>query len=98
MGSSKCAKNATVICENKPFGVRVWEDIQLLCLGLTIVGQILIGPMYIVGQSCWLVSNVLAIIRNFILHRPFADKIKDAVMTAITTGLMLAYLIPRIVM
>lgn len=98
MDSSKCAKNATVTCEDKPVAMRVWENIQLLCLGLTIVGQILIGPMYIVGQSCWLVSNALAVIRNFILHRPFADKVKDAVMTAITTGLMLAYLIPRIVM
>lgn len=97
MDSSKCAKNATVTCEDKP-AVRVWENIQLLCLGLTIVGQILIGPMYVVGQSCWLVSNTLAVIRNFILHRPLADKIKDAVMAAITTGLMLAYLIPRIVM
>lgn len=98
MDSSKCAKNATVTCEDKPLTVRVWENVQLLCLGLTIVGQILIGPMYIVGQSCWLVSNVLAIIRNFILHRPFADKVKDVVMTAITTGLIIAYLIPRIVM
>lgn len=98
MDSSKYAKNATVTCEDKPVAVRVWENMQLLCLGLTIVGQILIGPMYIVGQSCWLVSSVLAIIRNFILHRPFADKVKDAVMTAITTGLMISYLISHIVM
>ena len=33
----------------------VWENLQLLCLGLTIAGQIFIGGSYVIGQGIWLV-------------------------------------------
>ena len=58
----------------------VWENLQLLCLGLTIAGQILIGG-----------SNVICLTRDFVLHRPMADKVKNAVLTAITLTLVINY-------
>lgn len=82
--------------KQKDAKTKIWENVQLLCLALTIAGQVVIGPCYLAGQGLWLVSNVLAIIRNFVLVRPMADKVKDAAMTAITAGLMIAYAIMNI--
>lgn len=67
----------------------IWENLQLLCLGLTVAGQILIGGSYIIGQGIWLVSNIICLARDFALGRPMADKIKNAVLTAITATLVI---------
>ena len=69
---------------------------QLVCLFLTIAGQVVIGPRYLAGQGIWPVSNIIAIIRNVVLKRPLADKVKDWAMTGITAGLMIAYAIMNI--
>ena len=67
---------------------KVWENIQLLGLSLTIIGQVTVGLWFLVGQGLWLAANLLAVVRNFILHRPMADKVKDITLTAITLGLI----------
>lgn len=72
------------------FATVVWENLQLFCLGLTIAGQILISN-YIVGQSIWLVSNIICLARDFALGRPTADKVKNAALTAITATLVVNY-------
>lgn len=77
--------------EAPSISIFVWENLQLLCLGLTIAGQILIGGSYIIGQGIWLVSNVICLCRDFVLNRPAADKIKNAVLTAITATLVANY-------
>lgn len=73
--------------------VKVWENLQLVVLGLTIFGQITVGPWFLLGQSVWLVANVISLVRDFILARPYADKIKNATMTAITVGIIVAYFV-----
>ena len=66
----------------------VWENLQLAGLALTIFGQITIGASYLLGQGVWLVANILSLVRDFVLHRPPADKIKNGALTAITAGLI----------
>ena len=71
----------------------VWENLQYLNLALTIAGQIFVGGSYMLGQSVWLVANVIALARDFTLQRPTADKVRDAAMTALTAGLIIFYLL-----
>lgn len=70
---------------------RFWNNLALFALGLTIVGQIVIGKSYLLAETIWLASNVITLTRDFVLKRPIADKIKSAVLTAITVGLIIAY-------
>lgn len=70
----------------------VWENLQLLVLAGTIAGQCIIGASFLIGQGIWLVCNAIALIRDFALHRPAADKIKNAALLGITGGLIIAYL------
>lgn len=74
--------------QKKNSSIVFWENIQLLGLSLTIAGQITVGAWFIVGQSLWLVANLIAVTRDFILKRPMADKVKDIALTAITAGLI----------
>lgn len=71
----------------------VVENLQLLGLALTIMGQVIIGSSYIAGQGLWLVSNLIAIFRDFYLHRPMADKVKNITLTGITLGLVVVWLL-----
>lgn len=71
-----------------------WENLQLACLALTIIGQIVIGASFFFGQGLWLIANFVSLIRDFVLKRPAADKIKDATLAAITAGIIItAYLL-----
>ena len=66
----------------------VWEQISLLILGLTIIGQISVGAWFILGQALWCAANITAVLRNIALKRPLADCVKDGVMLAITIGII----------
>ena len=66
----------------------VWEQISLLILGLTIIGQITVGAWFIFGQALWCAANITAVLRNIALKRPLADCVKDGVMLAITIGII----------
>lgn len=66
----------------------VWEQISLLILGLTIIGQITVGAWFILGQALWCAANITAVLRNIALKRPLADCVKDGVMLAITIGII----------
>lgn len=67
----------------------IWENLQVLVLALTIAGQALVGGLYLVAQCIWLIANVIAFSRNFILQRPLADKIKDGAMVGLTSALII---------
>ena len=74
--------------------VRFVENLQLLGLALTIIGQILVRfDLALVAQSIWLAANMIALGRDFYLYRPIADKIKNAALTALTFGLIVSILI-----
>lgn len=77
----------------KSVKVLVWENLQLLCLAGSVAGQCTIGASFLAGQIIWLVANTIALVRDFVLHRPPADKIKNATLLGITAGLITAYLL-----
>lgn len=69
----------------------VWENLQYCVLGMTIIGQVITNvPLWgvLAAQCVWLVANVIATVRDFILKRPTADKVKNIALTAITIGLV----------
>lgn len=72
---------------------KVFENLQYLNLGLTIIGQITVGSLFILGQGLWLVANIIAVVRDFVLQRPSADIVRDSVMTAITVGIIAIWLL-----
>ena len=70
------------------------ENLQLLGLGLTIIGQVLVRfDLALVAQLIWLAANLIALGRDFYLERPAADKIKNACLTALTAGLVISILV-----
>ena len=74
--------------------IKFVENLQLLGLGLTIMGQVLVRfDLALVAQLIWLAANVLALGRDFYLERPWADKIKNAALTALTAGLVISILV-----
>lgn len=70
-----------------------WENLQLLVLAGTIFGQCTVGASFLLGQGVWAACNTIALIRDFVLRRPAADKIKNAALLGITVGLIVAYLL-----
>lgn len=74
--------------------VKLVENLQLLGLALTIIGQVLVRfDLALVAQIIWLAANVIALGRDFYLYRPAADKIKNAALTALTAGLIISILV-----
>lgn len=74
--------------------IKFVENLQLLGLTLTIIGQVLVRfDLALVAQLIWLAANVIALGRDFYLYRPAADKIKNAALTALTFGLVISILI-----
>lgn len=67
-----------------------WENAQYAVLFLTIVGQVLIGVSYFLGQGTWLLANAFTVTRNIKLDRPKADKVQGWFMFALTFGLIAA--------
>lgn len=68
---------------------KIIENLNYVVLMGLIIAQCVIGKWYLVGQSIYLMCNVISVTRSIILKRPKADKIKDFSCTAITIGLIL---------
>lgn len=80
--------------KNRTTAVKVVENLQLLGLALTIAGQVLVRfDLALVAQSLWLAANLIAVGRDFYLHRPMADKVKNVSLTALTAGLVVSLII-----
>lgn len=76
--------------------VKFVENLQLLGLALTIIGQVLVRfDLALVAQLIWLVANIIALGRDFYLYRPVADKIKNAALSALTLSLIISILVCR---
>lgn len=65
-----------------------WEIVAYVGLALCIFGQIAVGKMYIVAQLAYLVANASAVVRDFAIKLPTANKVKDCVFFGITAGLI----------
>lgn len=74
--------------------VKFVENLQLLGLTLTIIGQVLVRfDLALVAQLIWLAANVIALGRDFYLYRPVADKIKNSALCGLTLALVISILI-----
>lgn len=68
-----------------------WDNTGYVVLVLLLIGQITVGWLFMIGQSAYLIGNLINVVRDFKLNRPKADKIKNICFTAITIGLIILY-------
>ena len=66
-----------------------WEVINYLCLGGLIIGQITIGFLFYVGQTVYLITDILILIRVFACKYPLSEKVKNICLTAICLGVLI---------
>ena len=84
--------------ETKAKKVAVVENLQLGVLALTIIGQVLVRfDLALTAQVLWMVANGIALGRDFYLHRPMADKVKNGALLALTIGLVVSILVQMFV-
>lgn len=69
-----------------------WNRALYFVLASLILGQMIVGNNFFIGQSFYLVANVTAVARDFALDRPAADKVKNICMLSITIGLIVSRL------
>ena len=65
---------------------KVWDNLGYVVLLGLIIGQMFIGFNFIIGQIVYIVTDVLILCRDFALHRPKSDKIKNGVLTVLACG------------
>lgn len=68
---------------------KIFENLQYITLISLIVGQSIVGQNFYAGQIIYLIANLIAVIRNFVLGRPIPDKIKDCACLGVTISLIL---------
>ena len=68
---------------------KIWEFVGYLTLAGLIIGQITIGFDFWIGQIAYLVSDVIILIRSFVINQPTSDKVKNISMTAICLGVII---------
>ena len=74
--------------------IKIVENLQYLTLIGLLMAQCIVGKNFVVGQFVYLLANVIAVYRSFVLDRPMADKVKDCACMGITIGLLAIYYIP----
>ena len=68
----------------------IWEIVGYVGLALLIVGQVTIGFSFWIGQTAYLIADVIILIRCFAVKQNISDKVKNNCMTAICIGVMIA--------
>lgn len=84
-------QNVTIIEEKKEetLAVKIFVNLQYLVLVGLLVGQSVVGVNFYIGQFIYLAVNGISCVRNFVLHRPTPDKVKDFACLGVTIGLIL---------
>lgn len=67
---------------------KTWENIGYINLALCIFGQVAIGWLFIPAQLAYLTGDCIMVVRDFILKRPIADKVRDIAFTVICIGVI----------
>lgn len=75
--------------DNQKQNSKAWENAAIACFGLTVLGQGLVGGLYLVAQFIWLTANIISLVRNVVLERPKADKMRDAGLIGLTVALIM---------
>ena len=66
----------------------IWEVVGYIGLVLCVFGQIAVGYLYITAQIAYLIANLSAVVRDFALGLPPANKVRDIIFTGITVALI----------
>ena len=74
---------------------KIFENSLYISLTLCLIGQIVIGGNYLLGQGIYLIANSINIIRTFALRRPTSDKVKDVCFLGVTIGLIIYNVVTR---
>jgi hypothetical protein len=72
---------------------KIFEVMGYIAIALTVIGQVVINVSAIAGQSVWMVANVLYLIKAVKQHMGKAEIIRNVIMSAITTGLIILCMI-----
>ena len=68
---------------------KIFEVMGYIAIALTVIGQVVINVSAIAGQSVWMVANVLYLIKAIKQNMGKAEIIRNVIMSAITTGLII---------
>lgn len=68
---------------------KFWEIIGYISLVGLIIGQITIGFSFWIGQTAYLISNIIITIRCFAIKQSTSDKVKNIALTAICVGIII---------
>ena len=68
---------------------KFWEIIGYISLVGLIIGQITIGFNFWIGQTAYLISNIIITIRCFAIKQNTSDKVKNIALLSICIGIMI---------
>ena len=68
---------------------KFWEIIGYISLVGLIIGQITIGFSFWIGQTAYLISNIIITARCFAIKQNTSDKVKNIALTAICIGIII---------
>ena len=68
---------------------KVWEIVNYIALVGLVVGQITIGFFFYIGQTTFLVTDIVILIRSIVIKQNKSDIIKNVCMTAIAAGVLI---------
>ena len=68
---------------------KFWEIIGYISLVGLIIGQITIGFSFWIGQTAYLISNIIITIRCFAIKQNTSDKVKNIALLSICIGIMI---------
>lgn len=69
----------------------LWDIVLYIAVAMTVLGQVIIGWQYYIGQGSFLIANVIYVVRDIKLERPKSDIIKDVIFSGLTISLMVIY-------
>lgn len=72
-----------------------YDIIIYIAIASTVLGQVIIGWEYYIGQGGFLCANALYLYRDIKLDRPKSEIIKDVIFTALTVGLIIVYALSK---
>ena len=73
--------------------INIYEIAGYVAIALTVIGQIVINMSALAGQSLWMVANALYLLKAVKQDMGKAEIIRNVIMSAITTGLIILCLL-----
>lgn len=73
----------------------IWEVLGYIAIAAALIGQIIIGENFLLGQGGFLIANIINTLRCFVIKQNMADKVRNVCFLAVTIGLMAVHLWSR---